>query len=162
MKTTLLTTNDTKYQLCNRMPTARQRNRGIDRTTKQSSHPTSKHKSADGRAHVALAKATPKRRADSNCALSKALQLNWSVKSAATWANIFDWQRMEVELEAAASRSGDSGDHAVHLTYQKMGSIPLRSDRTYASDFTVPMNLRPEEQIKWAIKKATKPEKAWR
>jgi hypothetical protein len=77
--------------------------------------------------------------------------MNISTNPTATWAEIFDWERMEDDIEAAASGTGDRGDYAVYLTYQRMGSTPLESNRTHNYKFFVPINLRPEEQIKYAI-----------
>lgn len=131
-KTTLPTS--TTYQLDNKMPTARQRNQGTGGNTKQM-------------------QTAPKKSINSNPTLSKAVHIIVNTKPGATWADMFDWKRMEDEIEAAASRTGDRGSYAVYLTYQKAGSMPLGSDRTYASDFFVPINLRPDVQLKWAIKK---------
>ncbi|KAL1605028.1 hypothetical protein SLS60_004571 [Paraconiothyrium brasiliense] len=79
------------------------------------------------------------------------VKLRWDPST--TWADIFDLQRMEDDMEAAAAGYGERGDCAVYLTYQKAASTPFVSKRTYASDSFVPLTLRPEEQVKMEIYK---------
>lgn len=132
----------------------RPKNRATGRKTKQASHSRVERKRTDR-------EPTLTEFDDSNSCLSNALRLPFSAKPDATWADIFDWQRMEDEIEDAALGKGEQGNAAVYLIYQKMGTTPLRSHLTYASDFFVPMNLRPEEKLKYVMnrKKREKKEK---